>query len=42
MFFRFAAPEGFSLWTADPAYTIPGSLAAEETVTRFHHRFYEF
>jgi hypothetical protein len=37
--FQLAAPEGFSALLTVPALTAPGSLAAAEALTRFHHRF---
>jgi hypothetical protein len=41
LIFQLAAPEGFSALLAVPAHTAPGSLAAAEALTRFHHRFFK-
>jgi len=38
--FQLAAPEGFSALLTVPALTTPGSLAAAEALTRFHHRLF--
>ena len=39
LFVQVAAPEGFSSHAAAPAFTIPGSLSAENGLTRLHQSF---